>query len=222
LNTTAGSAVRDRILDAGRDQFEQYGFTKVTMDEIAQAAGMGKASIYYYFRTKDALFQAVVLREFDGFARRVEELLRREGSAADKMRSYQEHRVDYFSRLLGLNILEMPASVRLKPVLLDMFETFAQRELKLVRSIVQEGKESGEFLVGSVDRVARAFLHVVRGLRLCRIREARGRRIGPEGIASLRQELELVTNIFLGGIGARKPVPRRVRKPLVRRHNLVH
>jgi AcrR family transcriptional regulator len=192
------------------------------MDEIAHAAGMGKASLYYYFRTKDTLFQAVVRREFDGFARRVEEVLRGDAPAAEKLRSYQEYRIDYFSRILGLNIIEMPVSIRLKPVLLDMFDAFALRELKMVRSIIHEGKESGEFLAGSVERIAQAYLHTVRGLRLCRIREARGRRIDREGVASLRQEIELVTDIFLAGIAGRKPFRPRLRKPMVRQHNLIH
>lgn len=204
-NVRVGAA-RSRILAAGADQFAHYGFAKVTMDEIAHAAGMGKASIYYYFPTKDALFQAVVTREYDDFVLTMEGVLRTACSAADKLRAYQRHRLSYFTKLVELNILEMPPSLRAKPVLLDMFDEFARREMELLERVIREGTEGGEFKSGSSGETAMAFLHIIRGLRLCRVREARGKRISQEAMESLRQELAMVTEIFLRGIGSAEPL----------------
>ncbi len=44
------------ILESAQRQFAHYGFSKVTMDEIAQEVGMGKASLYYYFPDKGKPF----------------------------------------------------------------------------------------------------------------------------------------------------------------------
>lgn len=46
---------RQRILDAGLDAFTRRGFDRCTIDEIASAAGVGKGTIYNYFRTKEDL-----------------------------------------------------------------------------------------------------------------------------------------------------------------------
>ena len=200
MSQTARSSVKDRILEAAKDEFSQAGVSKVTMEEIAERAGMGKASIYYYFRTKDALLKAVILREYEEFSRRLEEILPTKTSAADKLRAYEEKRFSYFNKLMAFKLVELAPSLKVKPALLDMFDEFARREMKLIRRVIQEGKDNGEFDIVSVDRIARAFLHLVRGLRLCRIREARGKRIGPETLAQLRRELDLVTGIFLRGI----------------------
>ena len=55
------------ILDAARKRFAYYGFSKVTMDEIAADVGLGKASLYYYFPTKEGLFVEVIKDEKSQF-----------------------------------------------------------------------------------------------------------------------------------------------------------
>jgi AcrR family transcriptional regulator len=54
---------RQRILDTARDVFAEKGFDGARVDEIAQRAGVNKALIYYYFKSKDQLLQEI-LRTF--------------------------------------------------------------------------------------------------------------------------------------------------------------
>lgn len=49
-----------RVLEAAADQFIDYGFARVSMDAIAKASGVSKVTIYSYFPTKEALFEATV------------------------------------------------------------------------------------------------------------------------------------------------------------------
>jgi len=51
------------ILNAAQRRFASYGYSKVTMDEIAEDVGMAKASLYYYFPTKEVIFRSIVLHE---------------------------------------------------------------------------------------------------------------------------------------------------------------
>jgi len=53
------AAVAD-ILAAAEAVFARAGFAGATMAEIAEAAGIPKANLHYYFRTKDSLYQAVL------------------------------------------------------------------------------------------------------------------------------------------------------------------
>jgi AcrR family transcriptional regulator len=55
--------VRDAIISAAALVFRKYGFRKTTMDEIAMAAHKAKSSLYYYFSSKEEVFQAVVEKE---------------------------------------------------------------------------------------------------------------------------------------------------------------
>lgn len=57
------SEARNRVLDAARPLFVEFGYKGVSMQQIADAAGIHKATLYHHFRDKDALFAAVVMLE---------------------------------------------------------------------------------------------------------------------------------------------------------------
>lgn len=52
--------IRSFILKVARQQFEQKGYSKTSMREIADLAGIGVGNIYNYFTNKDDLFREVV------------------------------------------------------------------------------------------------------------------------------------------------------------------
>ena len=54
------SAAEADILAAAETVFARAGFSGATMAEIAGAAGLPKANLHYYFRTKAALYRAVL------------------------------------------------------------------------------------------------------------------------------------------------------------------
>ena len=53
---------REVILDAALDVFAMQGFRGATIDEIAEAAGMSKPNLLYYFRSKEAMFTTLIER----------------------------------------------------------------------------------------------------------------------------------------------------------------
>ena len=61
--TTQLSHPRERILDAAFAVFERGGIDAGTMGDVAEAAGVGRATVYRYFPGKDVLLEALVLRE---------------------------------------------------------------------------------------------------------------------------------------------------------------
>ena len=61
--TDTRSLRAERILDAAADLLQRWGYKRLTMDDVAAAAGIGKGTIYLHWRTREALFQAVLDRE---------------------------------------------------------------------------------------------------------------------------------------------------------------
>ncbi|MFI0420238.1 TetR/AcrR family transcriptional regulator [Spongiactinospora sp. 9N601] len=53
----------DRILDAARGLILRLGYRKVTVEDIAAAADVGKGTVYLHWRTKHELYEALLLRE---------------------------------------------------------------------------------------------------------------------------------------------------------------
>lgn len=58
--TELGSRKREHILRAAEKEFEKYGFNGARMQRIADAAGVPKANVHYYFTNKQALYDAVL------------------------------------------------------------------------------------------------------------------------------------------------------------------
>lgn len=65
-------ATKARILDAAEEEFARYGLAGARTEAIAAKTGVTKAMIYYYFGSKEGLYQAVLQRPagnmMDGFA----------------------------------------------------------------------------------------------------------------------------------------------------------
>jgi AcrR family transcriptional regulator len=67
--------LRDRLLDAGRDQLGERTWAQVTMAEIAAAAGVSRQTLYNEFGTRDEFAQALVIREGSRFLDAVDEAI---------------------------------------------------------------------------------------------------------------------------------------------------
>ena len=56
----------ERVLDAAAELLVQWGYRRVTIEEVARRARIGKGTVYLHFPTKEALFLAVLLRTHHG------------------------------------------------------------------------------------------------------------------------------------------------------------
>ena len=79
---------RENILKIAREIFSKYGYKKTTLDDIANAVRKGKSSLYYYFKSKEDLFQAVIMKEVEILAHELEKVINRNSDPVDKLRDY--------------------------------------------------------------------------------------------------------------------------------------
>jgi TetR/AcrR family transcriptional regulator len=73
------------ILNAAREVFIERGMDGARMQEIADKAGINKALLHYYFRSKDKLFHAVFLEAFQQFQPQIELLINAEKPFIQKL-----------------------------------------------------------------------------------------------------------------------------------------
>lgn len=63
LNDTKAKSVRERLLDSAEGCLAQFGPQKTSMEDVARAAGMSRATVYRYFENRDALLLGVASRQ---------------------------------------------------------------------------------------------------------------------------------------------------------------
>ncbi len=88
---------RARILDAALDVFSEHGFEGSSLQEIADRLDLTKAALYYYFRSKDELLEALVAPAIAG----VEEILDACSGEPDtpaRRKEFMKQYLDYFLR----------------------------------------------------------------------------------------------------------------------------
>lgn len=78
--------IREEIINGARDLFERFGFKKTTMEDIARQIGKSKSALYYYYKTKEEIFEAVILHDIANTEALVAEAVKKEESATSKFR----------------------------------------------------------------------------------------------------------------------------------------
>lgn len=66
---------KNKILTAALDEFASRGFAGTRVDQIAQVAGVNKAMIYYYFASKEELFNELIRLEMEQLKQELGEVL---------------------------------------------------------------------------------------------------------------------------------------------------
>lgn len=88
MDYTKDDEVKKVILDAARRVFQKWGMNKTTMEDIAREAGKGKSTLYYYYKSKDEIFDTVVTYEFNQILDAAKESIAKYNSAKEKLRNY--------------------------------------------------------------------------------------------------------------------------------------
>ena len=188
------------ILAAARKRFAYYGFSKVTMDEIASDVGLAKPSLYYYFPTKENLFRAVIGREQEEFTRDIELMLKKEATAAQKLKEYVDMRIRLFRELVNLSALGVQTWAEVSSIFGDLFKRLEEQESKLIHAVLLAGKEAGELEVVNPTQTSRLILHLLHGLRLRTFSTEGAPHVDSTTYAELRKDSEHLIDLLLNGM----------------------
>jgi len=85
-----------QILDVATEVFSKEGFARTQVDEIANLAGLGKGTVYRYFKDKKNLFLSVVDRGLEHLAHLVLEAMAKEKEPLDKITKAIETYLTFF------------------------------------------------------------------------------------------------------------------------------
>ena len=191
------------ILDAARKRFAYYGFSKVTMDEIAGDVGLGKASLYYYFPTKENLFQEVIKEEKNQFLADIQSMIQRKMAPSDMVRQYAQRRIQHFRELANLRALQFQQSPETRASFLQLFKEFQRQEIALLQQILELGKMAGEFSFSNSLQSAEVINQMFYGPRAWLLLK-RENKFDDETYRILEQSTKEIAEIILNGIKTRK------------------
>jgi AcrR family transcriptional regulator len=140
--------IRDLILDGVDALLARYGFKKMTMEELAQAVGIGKGTIYLHFPSKDEVTLAHIDRIVDRVLAKMDELASSDAPFEERLAEMLIARVLIrfeAVRSYSQSLDDLPASLRKQ--LLARREIYFEKEARALARVVEAGRASGVFHV---------------------------------------------------------------------------
>ena len=149
-NADRADQTRARILDAATREFSANGLAGARTERIAEVAAVNKALIYYYFRSKDSLYNAALESITGRMAATGLSVLNLECSAGERLlRSALNNFDRIYSQPVFQNLIQQEMirlrkgqSNNVNPLIENLFKPLGDRML----AVVQEGIRSGELI----------------------------------------------------------------------------
>lgn len=157
---------RRKIIISAGQIFSHYGFKKTTMDEIAKALKMAKSSVYYYFESKEQIFEAVVLNEANILRNELTKAIKSVESPTDKMKNYVFVRMKTFEKLSNYYNAIFDKNLDHFDFIEKIREKYDREELAILRLIIYDGARKKIFNVKNSEYTAMAVQTTLKGLEV--------------------------------------------------------
>lgn len=171
--TTREEIIQEQILQAAKRLFTVHGLAKVTMDDVAKAIGKGRSSLYYYYKSKDEIFDAVFNMEMQEMLSAMEKAVDQAATIEKKINAFfitklmviREKGAFFDALKIGMDADALTDFHKTK---IAHHNLVMQREGELLTLILNEGTRQGELksiLKDDLDTLIFVLLSSIRGLR---------------------------------------------------------
>lgn len=197
------------ILQAAESVFVQKGYSLATVDDIAEEAQFSKATLYRYFNSKSAILFEIIYRTFEESYQEIKKIQLKSLSSEEKLKQFIGYIVSYYhkkqnlARIIFMDKAAMKKLLKsetefkdphshLHPKLPRRFKSKMKQISDVMKEIIEEGVDSGEFRKMDVRDASVVLGALLRGFYFR----------GPlrEKHYSLKQTTDLLHSFFLNGI----------------------
>lgn len=135
----------ETILQSAIGHFARHGFDGARMDRLAEEAGVNKATIYYHFGNKEALYEKALLHVLTALAEAVERASAGEESLPGKFSAYVRAMADEASRNPAISAIMMRELAGGGKDMPESAMAMMGRITKTIRTILAQGMATGVF-----------------------------------------------------------------------------
>jgi AcrR family transcriptional regulator len=158
--------IKAKFMKMAYDCFSRYGFKKTTMDDIARAAGKAKSSLYYYFKSKEEIIEAIAANEIEAINSEIKNAVNNEADPKKKLavyiitRFHSVFKTFNYHNILKADYLENYAFLE------KMRAGYDKEQAKIIKSIMKYGIEQGVFSIKHLDLLVDTFVVALKGFEI--------------------------------------------------------
>jgi AcrR family transcriptional regulator len=146
-NRNFKSKKREAILQAAWGLIRHYGYTKTTVDDIAQKAQVGKGTVYLHFQSKAEIMLALVELTNERIVADLEKIAKETATPEDRLRRCLCHRVLSLFDIVNKYPHGSEISTSMLPEIVRRLDRYVQRHGELLGQILAQGQTTGSFKV---------------------------------------------------------------------------
>jgi AcrR family transcriptional regulator len=161
--------VRAAILQAAERVFQKWGLNKTTMEDIAREAEKGKSTLYYYYKSKEEIFDAVAITEINYILSKAREATNTVSTAKEKIKKYivvSINELKKYSILYGIVRREIKGDQKIIDKLLKLIQQKQEMYVKEMLSIGIQKKEFHFIDESEIDTAVKAIVGIIHALEL--------------------------------------------------------
>ncbi len=164
-NAVQTKEVREAILDATDELLSRYGYKKMTIDDLAQAVGIGKGSIYLHFESKEEIVLSHIDRIIERTTAQLKSIAESDETLEEKLRQMLLKRVLFrFDSVQHYTQSLNDLLAALRPKFLARRAVYFAGESKIFAAVIEEGQKTGAFSENNALETAESFLTATNSL----------------------------------------------------------
>ena len=160
------SSKRERIIEAGLKLFANESYQAVTMDRVAEAAGVAKGTLYLYFQSKEDLYLGILTDGMESMVRNYQASVDPQADVKVRLRRAITLTIEFYDQRRDLLRLMMTEEPRMPEARNRLREEWRDRGVRFFNSLIEEGVRSGAFLAVDARLATFAILGSIRSVML--------------------------------------------------------
>ena len=155
---------KERIMDAARKVFAEYGHDRANMRLIARSAGISVGCLYLYFKNKEDLCLTLLRESLDGFNRKTREALEGIHDPAEALRCFVTFTItSVVERKEKFLFQDRGQAFSFG---MEMKKKFFRERREMIEDIIRDGVEKAVFRECDVAETSRIIYNLLRGFYL--------------------------------------------------------
>jgi AcrR family transcriptional regulator len=192
---------RTAILNATERLLANYGYKKMTMEDVAAEAGLGRRTIYLHFRSKKQLALAVIDRIIDHLLAELRKIAASQTAPAERLRQMLVRRIMFlFDRERDMRHTLDDVHKALLPKYKTYRENYIRREVEVFAQVLREGQDLGQLDITGPAEVGHALVMATNALTPFNLNvHHRGQR------KHVERKIGLIADMLIYGLARKQP-----------------
>ena len=142
---TSQVSKRERIIGSALKLFANESYQAVTMDRVAESAGVAKGTLYLYFQSKEDLYLGILTDGMESMVRDYQASVDSNADVKVRLRHAVTMTIEFYDRRRDLLRLMMTEEPRMPEARNRIRDEWRDRGVKFFNSLIEEGMQSGAF-----------------------------------------------------------------------------